>query len=195
MNNYSKFLGSGLFIATLGELVNNFIITIPGHSPFGNFVGAMFIYGIILSIAYQVWKKFQPQTRQSLFLYMIFFGLLIGLFLIEWILVGNNPLNPNTSSLISQLSMITYHTLVYTFPVLVLSKDSEVQIFVGKILRGWLFFTIFTTVVLSIIKSNSTADFVLGTGIILTYFIGYNVLFLIVVHKCFGRSSPLSKSS
>ncbi len=182
MSEYVKFLLSGLFIAALGEFVNNFIIIIEGVHPLGNFLFAMVFYSVILSFAYHVWRRINVYTFKRTIIYMLCFGLAIGLFLNEWILVGNSLANPETANVMSQFSMISYHTLLYTFPLLVMRKNIETSLFVKEFKRAWLVFSALLVLVLLLIKSNLSQEFVLGFGIILTYFIGYNLFFVTVLY-------------
>lgn len=168
-SSYKTFLSIGLLVAFPGEFVNNFFII----KDFGNFLFAMVFYTVSLSIIYGVYVRTKQQITLSTYIgYALATGVVWGLFVNEWLLVGNHIGNTGTQSLIAQLSMVAYHSLVYTVPFVVI-RHNAFQTWLPLVARRSALWFCTTILFGFYFSKQSTPDVLLAWVIFTTYFIGY----------------------
>jgi len=174
---YRKFVKYGLLTWVMGEFMNNFVIWIPWVSSSGNFLFAMGFYVITLSITYFIFKiLIKNRFPRYMYSYIFFMGVVIGLFLNEWIIVGNDINNPNVDNIFSQLTMISFHGAMYTVPVLVIFRPEFISLV--KKFSFWMLFVIWTWIVFRFTWLHA---FVMPWCIILGYMIWYNFYFYKII--------------
>jgi len=165
-----------VLVGGIWELLNNFLI----HFNPGNFIFAVCFYIVALSIAYLFFKIFfKKKFPKYIFAYVVIMGVWVGLLFNEWLLVWNTPYNPNADALISQISMVSFHASLYTLPVLILMKVE----WAGKLLKWFMKWMVFVIVIAIILRIAWQHAFVLPWWILMTYFIGYNILFIKVIQR------------
>lgn len=186
LKQYSIFILSGLLTSGIGEAINNFLIV---WKP-GNFVFAMMFYSITLTIAFVFYKKyFYEFNRTRLVTYIFLFGFCLGLIVNEWLLVGNHPGNPVTASLIAQISMISFHSLLYLIPLLVTSSAIHLRHRNVTLVKYVLLYVVFVVgVALFLGPPGVEHEYVLAWSIFFIYFIGYNFAFLYILWSLFGQT-------
>ncbi len=180
---YTVFLLVGLLTAGIGEAINNFLI----HWQPGNFIFAMGFYTVSLTIAFISYKFFfQGSSLRGQLVYLGLFGLGLGLIINEWLLVGNHPGNPNTNAAISQIAMVSFHSLLYFLPVLSVSPVLRWRDKVATIIKFTIPYVVCIVVVALQLGLPGTSDeYVLAWSIFFTYYVGYNLAFLYIVWHLF----------
>lgn len=102
----------GLLFMFAGE----FLVNVVFKETVAGFFGTLMLYAIMLACAYPVTrliKKISKSSAQFLGVMIILFGTL-GLFVMEWIIIGNSPWgNPDAN----QAAMFIWWAGVFVFPV------------------------------------------------------------------------------
>gem|GEM_PF-3408554 len=176
------FIVPGLAVASVGEFVNNFIIGIEHTQPIGNFMFAMVFYATVLCfVAYPLQARWiRPGHFWSVLKYMLVFGVIIGLVINEWILVGNHPFNPSAAHPVTQFSMLAFHSLLYLFPV-VMVHFSSIRKQVFRLTFILMVFALAVSIVATF--AFQTPESVMAVNLIATYYVAYDVSFIYLLYK------------
>lgn len=169
---YLQFLGIGLLVGGFGEAINHLFIM---GTPNG-FIFALGFYTLTLTVAYQSFRRFVlGHGRFRWWFYSVGWGLGFGLIINEWILIGHHPSNPTSSSIMSQFSMIAFHSMLYMVPALSQLPHPKVKPFLK---RFGLVSLSYGMIIVFILFQQESPEAILGWGVLLTYFLGYSPLFL-----------------
>lgn len=194
MNRYRTFVGIGLITGGIGEFLNHVVIM---QTP-GGFLFAMGFYTGTLSVAYLTYQWWViGRGRVAVLIYSQLWGVVFGLLITEWWLIGHHPANPTVASPISQLAMVAYHTVLYTAPVLASNGVPGGVVWLRRYGR-WA--AVYGSVIVAgagLLLVGQPA-LVLPFGIFFLYFVGYNIfwigMMIFLVRATYQRStrSPIA---
>jgi len=170
MKTFIKFFFIGLAFSAVGEFLTCFFIKLH----VGSFFGAMILYSILLVFAFLANKLVDRVIKHKAVADIVYFMLVgfMGL-MSEWA-IGNTPWG---SPQASQFTMFMFHVTTYFMPRLFLDQREWVTRIKKAILK---YFIPYFTVVL-VIAIYLPQAYRLFWLIILTFYIGFNLLLIFYI--------------
>lgn len=139
--NFIKFILIGYIFAQVIEFQFNVLVT----GNIGNWIFTLLAYPIILAVAYlsiKIFDKFKNKVASE-FIYFLFWSC-FGLFIMEWLVIGNSPWgNPDAN----QIGMFSFWAALFFMPKIFINSNIKVSKLKKHIFYYFLFYSIITTVV------------------------------------------------
>lgn len=160
-SNLLKFILVGFIFAQVLEFQFNILIT----KNYGNWIFTLLAYPTLLLLAYQVsnavTKHIKNQRLADTIYYFI--GGAIGLFALEWIVIGNSPWsNPEAS----QIGMWSFWVAVFFMPRIFINTYPKHNNLKKTIIRYFAIYAIITTTLGILLPQNGRMVVLIWGGII-----------------------------
>ena len=162
-----KFIIVGYLFAQVIEFQFNILVT----GNVGNWIFTLLFYPILLTLAYastKITDRFKNQRLANVS-YFIFWSL-FGLFIMEWLIIGNSPSsNPDAN----QLGMFSFWAAVFMMPKIFIDQTPNNQKLKTSITRYFVVYALTTTLLGFILPQNLRL-------FILVWFeiIGYTIMYM-----------------
>ena len=181
-NNFLKFILVGYIFAQIIEFQFNVFIA----NTYGNWIFTLFYYPAILAVFYfinqRVNQKIKNKKVADIFYYIV--AATFGLFIMEWLIIGNSPWgNPEAN----QIGMLSFWVAVFFVPRIFISQSPEVEGIKKRITRYIMAYSLITFPLGFVLPETPRLIIIIWAEII-----GYSLMHIFYWHYIFSNKPRTS---